>query len=227
MSTKSMPGPAVDLDALNKKYAPYVLSRRTGPLGIMWTVKGPGHESSQGGTGAFDRAKMRAADCAEIYRLGQAARVRHEPGRLSKLLAEVTATEDSESADRIQDALSDAVEGLEESHAFALAERLRSAYPCVEVRCADFLQCNGDLGTFDRIVMNPPFGNADDIKHIEHARTMLKPGGRLVAICAAGPRQRAAFETTASEWIDLDPGTFEESGTSVSTAIVVFEGGAP
>jgi 16S rRNA G1207 methylase RsmC len=34
--------------------------------------------------------------------------------------------------------------------------------------------------------MNPPFANGDDIKHITHA---LKPGGRLVAICANGPRQ--------------------------------------
>jgi hypothetical protein len=37
--------------------------------------------------------------------------------------------------------------------------------------------------------LNPPFGNADDIKHIMHAWKMLKPGGRLVAICANGPRQ--------------------------------------
>jgi hypothetical protein len=37
--------------------------------------------------------------------------------------------------------------------------------------------------------MNPPFANADDIKHIMHALKMLKPGGRLVAICANGPRQ--------------------------------------
>jgi hypothetical protein len=54
---------------------------------------------------------------------------------------------------------------------------------------ADFLECNGDLGTFDRIVMNPPFANADGIKHIMHAMKMMKPGGRLVAICANGPRQ--------------------------------------
>jgi 16S rRNA G1207 methylase RsmC len=37
--------------------------------------------------------------------------------------------------------------------------------------------------------MNPPFANGDDIKHITHALKMLNPGGRLVAICANGPRQ--------------------------------------
>ncbi len=41
----------------------------------------------------------------------------------------------------------------------ALAEHLRQEYPQADVRCADFLACNGELGTFDRIVMNPPFAN--------------------------------------------------------------------
>jgi SAM-dependent methyltransferase len=90
-------------------------------------------------------------------------------------------------------------------------------------RCCDFLSCNGDLGTFDRIVMNPPFANAEDIRHIEHARKLLRPGGRLVAICANGPRQREKLQPLASEWIDLEPGAFAESGTNVSAAIVVFD----
>jgi phospholipid N-methyltransferase len=57
------------------------------------------------------------------------------------------------------------------------------------VHYGDFLECNGELGKFDRIVMNPPFVNAADIKHIIHALKMLKPGGRIVALCANGPRQ--------------------------------------
>src|SRR5262249_10806030 len=56
--------------------------------------------------------------------------------------------------------------------------------------CADFLECNGELGTFDRVVMNPPFANGQDITHIQHALAKLKPGGRLVALCANGPRQQ-------------------------------------
>ena len=69
------------------------------------------------------------------------------------------------------------------------SHRLRTVDGVDDTRQADFLECNGDLGTFDRIVMNPPFANGDDIKHIMHALKMLKPGGRLVAICANGPRQ--------------------------------------
>jgi protein-L-isoaspartate O-methyltransferase len=92
-----------------------------------------------------------------------------------------------------------------------------------EIRCADFLECNGNLGKFDRIVMNPPFANGADIKHIEHARTFLKPGGRLVAICANGPRQRERLQAIASEWIDLPAGSFKSQGTNVNTALVVLE----
>ena len=102
-----------------------------------------------------------------------------------------------------------------------LAARLEArGLPC---RCADFLECNGNLGTFDRIVMNPPFQNAADVAHIRHAFDLLKPGGRLVAVCANGPRQREAFRATAAEWIDLEPGTFLESGTGVNAALVVLE----
>jgi hypothetical protein len=80
------------------------------------------------------------------------------------------------------------------------------------------------LGTFDRIVMNPPFANATDIRHIEHARGKLAPGGRLVAICAAGPRQREQLAPIAADWIELPAGSFKEQGTNVNAAIVVIEG---
>jgi len=96
-------------------------------------------------------------------------------------------------------------------------------YMAAEVRCGDFLAMNGELGTFDRIVMNPPFANAADIRHIEHARGKLNPGGRLVAIVANGPRQRERLAPIASEWIDLPAGSFKEQGTNVNAVIVVIE----
>lgn len=86
----------------------------------------------------------------------------------------------------------------------------------------DFLECNGDIGTFDRIIMNPPFKNGEDIKHIQHARKFLKPGGKLVAICANGPRQQAQLKPECEEWIDLPAETFKASGTNVNTAIIVI-----
>lgn len=75
----------------------------------------------------------------------------------------------------------------------------------------------------DAVIMNPPFSNGADIKHIRHALTFLKPGGRLVAICANGPRQRAAFMDEAEHWEDLPAGTFKSAGTMVNTALFVIQ----
>ena len=105
---------------------------------------------------------------------------------------------------------------------FNLAHDLAKRWPGVDVRRTDFLTCNGDLGTFDRIVMNPPFERGSDIEHILHAVKFLNPGGRLVAICANGPKQREALEPLCAEWHDLEPGTFKESGTMVNTALILM-----
>ncbi len=86
---------------------------------------------------------------------------------------------------------------------------------------ADFLSCDR-LGMFDSIVMNPPFKMGTDCKHILRALTLLNPGGRLVSLCAAGPRQREKLGRIASEWIDLPSGSFREAGTNVESAIVIF-----
>jgi hypothetical protein len=89
-------------------------------------------------------------------------------------------------------------------------------------RCADFLELD-DLGEFDRIVMNPPFDHGADITHISHAFAHLGLGGRLVAVCANGPRQREELAEIATEWIELPPGSFKEQGTNVNAAIVVLD----
>jgi hypothetical protein len=57
-----------------------------------------------------------------------------------------------------------------------MAHRLRTVDCVDDTRQADFLNCNGDLGTFDRIVMNPPFANADDIKHALLVLQENRPG---------------------------------------------------
>lgn len=103
----------------------------------------------------------------------------------------------------------------------ALCDRLKAQG--FQTLCADFLTTNGTLGTFDRIIMNPPFENGSDIKHIEHAITKLKPGGRLVAICAGGPRQAEKLRPKARTWEPLPAGTFKESGTMVNTVLMVYE----
>jgi protein-L-isoaspartate O-methyltransferase len=103
-----------------------------------------------------------------------------------------------------------------------LARQLEASRPAADVRCADFLACNGELGLFDRIVMNPPFAGGADIAHVRHALGKLAPGGRLVAIVANGPRQREKLMPEAEEWVDLPAGSFESSGTGVHAAIAVF-----
>ncbi len=105
---------------------------------------------------------------------------------------------------------------------YDLCKSLGRAFSDISVHHADFLETSGLQ--VDRILMNPPFVNGADIKHIEHARKFLKPGGRLVAICADGPRQRERLQPIASEWRSLPAGTFKESGTMVNAALLVIDG---
>ena len=91
------------------------------------------------------------------------------------------------------------------------------------VECADFLAVGENLGEFDRVVMNPPFDRGNDLDHIKHAFALLAPGGRLVAVCANGPRQREELGEVCTAWIDLPAGSFNMQGTSVNTAIVVLD----
>ncbi|HVR02798.1 MAG TPA: DUF3560 domain-containing protein [Polyangia bacterium] len=119
------------------------------------------------------------------------------------------------------------------------ADLARRLVPCIgesgghSSRCADFLSLTAeDLGTFDRVVMNPPFAGGADVEHVTHALTLLRPGGRLVAVMSAGVRFRsdrrtAQFRETmtaaGARFEDLPPGSFEASGTGVSTVLFVFD----
>lgn len=84
---------------------------------------------------------------------------------------------------------------------------------------------------FDRILMNPPFENLQDVDHVQHAYKFLNEGGRMVAIMSPSPffRQdkkstdfREWFESVGGEKIDLPEGSFKESGTNVNTVMVVI-----
>jgi len=106
---------------------------------------------------------------------------------------------------------------------------LRLGVSGLHVHQGDFLHCNGDLGKFDRVVMNPPFADQADIDHVTHALKFLKPGGKLVAIMSAGVafRQdrkatnfRALIEAMGGTIEDLPEDSFKQSGTSVRTVLV-------
>ncbi len=95
----------------------------------------------------------------------------------------------------------------------------------------DFMEYNG--GQYDRIVMNPPFENAQEIDHVLHAYQLLAPGGRIVSIMSEGPffrsdKKSAAFRDFVDNygWSEkLPDGSFLKSrnSTGVNTRIVVIE----
>lgn len=106
-----------------------------------------------------------------------------------------------------------------------LCNALERSFPVSRVVCCDFLQVTTDgVGTFSRILMNPPFEKGVDMAHITHALRFLQPGGVLVALCANGPRQRAAFMDRAEHWEDLPAGSFRSEGTDVNVALMVLRG---
>lgn len=85
------------------------------------------------------------------------------------------------------------------------------------VECADFLQWNV-TGKYDRIVMNPPFSEGRWQAHLEHASSMLKLGGRLVAVLPASAKGKELLPGLTHEWTQIYSNEF--SGTSVSVVIL-------
>ncbi len=96
---------------------------------------------------------------------------------------------------------------------------------------SDFLDWSSPRFTYDRVVMNPPFSRQQDIVHVTRALQFVKPGGRLVAVMAAGARfrqDRRAVEFR--ELVDANDGDiaelpaqpFRESGTDVNAVVVTI-----
>jgi phospholipid N-methyltransferase len=98
----------------------------------------------------------------------------------------------------------------------------------------DFLAIpNARLRPFDRVVMNPPFAPRQaDIRHVNHALTFLKPGGRLVSVMSSSVTFRTNALTDSFRFrlpgfkgtIEALPeNAFAESGTNVNTVIVTMQ----
>ena len=81
---------------------------------------------------------------------------------------------------------------------------------------ADFLAWSGD--PVDRIVANPPFSEGRWRAHIEHAASMLKPGGRIVAILPESAKNSDVLGHMKRQW--KGPFHNEFPGTSVSVVIL-------
>lgn len=127
----------------------------------------------------------------------------------------------------------------------AIAEAIRDAgysVRCIEynytlceiLRRKGFETIQGDFlehwKHYDKILMNPPFENSQDIDHVLHAYQILNKGGRIVAIMSAGVFYRDQLKARAfREWLEdvgyyeeLPAGTFTVSGTGVNACLVVI-----
>jgi hypothetical protein len=85
---------------------------------------------------------------------------------------------------------------------------------------------------FDRIVMNPPFRNGQDILHLCKAYEHLNDGGRVVCITYPGWAYRTegkykvfrTFLESMQHYVtELTPGSFSESGTEIATKIIIID----
>ena len=86
-------------------------------------------------------------------------------------------------------------------------------------------------GSFDRIIANPPFTKNQDIDHVQQMYDSLKVGGRLVSVMSRHFQHcDNKKETAFRQWLDevnadiinVEAGTFKESGTMIASLIVVI-----
>ena len=88
-------------------------------------------------------------------------------------------------------------------------------------------------GSYDRVLMNPPFEEHQDIQHIKFAHSLLNPGGKVVAIMSESPFFRMDKESVSfRDWLESVGGTNEklpsgsfldsERSTGVATRLVVI-----
>jgi phospholipid N-methyltransferase len=103
----------------------------------------------------------------------------------------------------------------------------------VVVNEEDFLKFRGFF--FDKIVMNPPFTNNQDIEHVRHAYDLLEVGGTVVAITSkswtfGSQKKQLAFKAWYEALVEdglatmeeLPEGTFKESGTDIGTLLLIL-----
>lgn len=85
---------------------------------------------------------------------------------------------------------------------------------------------------YDRIIANPPFSKNQDIDHIKHMFAFCNDGGRIVTIASKHWQNssnkketqfRESLDDLGAQVIEVDAGEFKESGTSISTAIIIID----
>jgi predicted RNA methylase len=86
----------------------------------------------------------------------------------------------------------------------------------VEVWHEDFLvlDCKALSGPYDRVIMNPPFSGGRARAHVEHAATVLRPGGVLVAVVPPGCVDMQ-IDGCEVEHVHEIPNAFDDTGITV------------
>jgi phospholipid N-methyltransferase len=102
-----------------------------------------------------------------------------------------------------------------------------------EAKCCDFTQATLPLDIqIDKVLMNPPFENFQDIQHVLCAFYFLKSGGRLVSIMGESAFFRDHhiangfrdwLEEADATVIKLPPNSFRESNTGVNCRVIVVD----
>lgn len=97
--------------------------------------------------------------------------------------------------------------------------------------CRDFMELNPCDHTFDRIVMNPPFRNGQDITHVRKAYDHLRASGQMVAITYPAWQYRETLKYSGfRDWLttvdhdveDIPAGAFADSGTDIRALMLVI-----
>lgn len=108
----------------------------------------------------------------------------------------------------------------------ALAADIQHDSATITVNQANFLEWQAPR-QYDRIIMNPPFNGQEYIKHVAHALSMLKDGGRMIAIVPTmalhNDNFRALIGDHYHEIYETMPGEFAESGASKTMKAFVVQ----
>lgn len=133
----------------------------------------------------------------------------------------------------------------------ALIKAIHRACPSVVVKCYELMPENREflhtldnvilldedftkdsVGSYTKIIANPPFSGNQDIEHVRLMYERLEEGGTLAAI--TGPHWKLGSEKKCEEfraWLDsvggktfeIGAGEFKESGTTIATIAVVIQ----
>ena len=133
----------------------------------------------------------------------------------------------------------------------ALIKAIHRACPSVTVECYELMPENREflhtlsnvilldedftkdsVGSYTKIIANPPFSGNQDIEHVRLMYDRLEQGGTLAAIISqhwkfASEKKCIDFrnwlEEVHGEVFEISAGEFKESGTSISTMAVVIK----